>query len=89
MPFQIGASHMSAQLSLERIASPELRPSAIQVILADWFPLKEAEMVACLQRMAAAAAPVGLVLYNPPHAKVVLTPAQMAGCTQLCPADRR
>src|SRR5258706_296956 len=28
-------------------------------------------------RLAAAADPIGLVLYNPPHAKVVLTPAQI------------
>jgi dihydrodipicolinate synthase/N-acetylneuraminate lyase len=78
LPFQIGASHMSAQLSLDRIRrGRDLQPSAIQVILADWFPLKEAEMAACLARMAAAAAPIGLVLYNPPHAKVVLTPAQI------------
>ena len=78
LPFQIGASHMSAQLSLDRIRrARELQPSAIQVILADWFPLKEPEMAACLARMAAAADPIGLVLYNPPHAKVVLTPAQI------------
>jgi 4-hydroxy-tetrahydrodipicolinate synthase len=78
MPFQIGASHMSAQLSLDRICRARgLHPSAIQVILADWFPLKEAEMVACLQRMAVVADGVGLVLYNPPHAKVVLAPAQI------------
>lgn len=78
LPFQIGASHMSAQLSLDRIRrARELQPSAIQVILADWFPLKEPEMAACMARMAAAADPIGLVLYNPPHAKVVLTPAQI------------
>jgi dihydrodipicolinate synthase/N-acetylneuraminate lyase len=87
MPFQIGASHMSAQLSLDRIrrAKP-LHPSAFQVILADWFPLKEAEMVACLERMAAAAEPVGLVLYNPPHAKMVLTPTQIGWLRAAVPA---
>jgi dihydrodipicolinate synthase/N-acetylneuraminate lyase len=78
MPFQIGASHMSAQLSLDRIRrAREYAPSAIQVILPDWFPVKEPEMVACLRRMAGAADGIGLVLYNPPHAKVVLTPAQI------------
>jgi 4-hydroxy-tetrahydrodipicolinate synthase len=87
LPFQIGASHMSAQLSLDRIRrAREFRPGAIQVILADWFPLKEAEMVACLARMAAAADPIGLVLYNPPHAKVVLTPAQIGRLHAAVPA---
>lgn len=87
MPFQIGASHMSAQLSLDRIRRAKaLQPAAFQVILADWFPLKEAERVACLERMAAAAEPVGLVLYNPPHAKVVLTPAQIGRLHAAVPA---
>jgi dihydrodipicolinate synthase/N-acetylneuraminate lyase len=87
MPFQIGASHMSAQLSLDRIRrARSLRPAAFQVILADWFPLQEAEMVACLERMAAAADPVGLVLYNPPHAKVVLTPTQIGRLRAAVPA---
>lgn len=87
MPFQIGANHMSAQISLDRIRrAKQFQPSAFQVILADWFPLKEAEMVACLERMAAAAAPIGLVLYNPPHAKVVLTPAQIGRLQAAVPA---
>jgi dihydrodipicolinate synthase/N-acetylneuraminate lyase len=87
MPFQIGASHMSAQISLDRIRrAKRFQPSAFQVILTDWFPLKEAEMVACLERMAAAADPIGLVLYNPPHAKVVLTPAQIGRLHAAVPA---
>jgi dihydrodipicolinate synthase/N-acetylneuraminate lyase len=87
LPFQIGASHMSAQLALDRIRrASSLRPAAFQVILADWFPLQEAEMVACLERMAAAAEPVGLVLYNPPHAKVVLTPTQIGRLRAAVPA---
>src|SRR5690606_11406689 len=78
LPFQIGASHMSFQLSLNRIRrAVALKPSAFQVILADWFPLQEAEMITCLQHFAEAAAPVNLILYNPPHAKRVLSPAQI------------
>ncbi|CAG7607168.1 4-hydroxy-tetrahydrodipicolinate synthase [Paenibacillus solanacearum] len=75
MPFQIGASHMSPQLSLERIKrAAAYRPSAIQVVLSDWFPLQDDEAADCLKRMAEAADGIGLVLYNPPHAKRVLTP---------------
>jgi len=76
VPFQIGASHMSAQISLGRVRrAAALRPSAIQVILPDWFPLTDDEVVAFLARMAEAADPIGLVLYNPPRAKRVLEPA--------------
>lgn len=75
MPFQIGASQMSPQMTIERIIwAKTLNPSAIQVILSDWFPLTDTEVFTCLERYAAAADPVGIVLYNPPHAKRVLSP---------------
>jgi len=76
IPFQIGVSHMSGQLSLERLRrSVELKPSAVQVILPDWFPLTNDEAVWFLETMAETAGDIGLVLYNPPHAKRVLTPS--------------
>jgi dihydrodipicolinate synthase/N-acetylneuraminate lyase len=75
MPYQIGASHMSPQICLERVRRVVgYAPSAIQVVLPDWFPVSDEEAVAFLSRVAEAAAPVGLVLYNPPHAKRVLRP---------------
>lgn len=75
MPFQIGCSHMSPLLSLERLErSLALQPSAIQVILPDWFPPTMDEAVSYLLRMQQAAGPVPLVLYNPPHAKKRLSP---------------
>ncbi|TVQ97678.1 MAG: dihydrodipicolinate synthase family protein [Spirochaetaceae bacterium] len=76
IPFQVGASQMSPQLTLERIrAAKEWQPSAIQVILSDWFPLTDDEVMSCLERFCAVADPIGIVLYNPPHAKRVLPPA--------------
>jgi len=76
VPFQIGVSHMSGQLSLERLGrSLELKPSAVQVILPDWFPLTNDEAVSFLEKMAERAGDIGLVLYNPPHAKRVLAPS--------------
>ncbi len=76
-PFQIGVSHTSAQISLERLRrAVAWQPSAIQVVLPDWFPVTLSEAAAFLERMAEAAAPIGLVLYNPPHAKLVLSPRQ-------------
>ena len=78
MPFQIGVSHMSAQISLARLQrTVSLAPSAVQVIVPDWFPPTNQEIVTFLQRMAEAAGEIGLVLYNPPHAKRVLTPVEI------------
>jgi dihydrodipicolinate synthase/N-acetylneuraminate lyase len=77
VPYQLGAGHMSGQLSLRRIrVAAAWDPAAIQVILPDWSPLAPPEVVAAVARMAAAARPVPLVLYNPPHAKTRLSPAQ-------------
>jgi len=79
MPFQIGAGHLSAHDSVQRIQrAAQMQPAAIQVILPDWKPLNDAEMIDCLQRFAGAADGIGLVLYNPPHAKRVLKPHQFA-----------
>lgn len=76
MPFQIGASHMSPEISLQRVQRARLlKPSAIQVILPDWFVPTIAEIIEFLKVMAKAADPIGLVLYNPPHAKKKLSPA--------------
>lgn len=83
MPFQVGCSHMSPQLSLERLRfALSLEPSAVQVILPDWFPPTMQECIRYLQLMADVAGPVGLVLYNPPHAKKRLDPAGFAEILQ-------
>jgi dihydrodipicolinate synthase/N-acetylneuraminate lyase len=75
VPFQLGASHPSAQLSLDRVRrAAAFSPSAIQVILPDWLPLNNEESVAFLSRVASAAEGVPLVLYNPPHAKTQVGP---------------
>jgi len=79
IPLQIGASHPSPYVSLERIRrSVVYEPVAIQVILPDWWPPNDEEAIECLRRFAEAAAPVPLVLYNPPHAKRVLPPSLYA-----------
>ncbi len=77
MPFQIGVSHPSPVLTLERLRrSLQYEPAAFQVILPDWFPPVEEEQVRFLKKLAGLAETVRLVLYNPPQAKVRLTPAQ-------------
>lgn len=76
-PFQIGASHMSPIISLERVKrSKNLNPFAIQIILPHWMKLNSNEILAYLDHMVAAADPVPIVLYNPGHAQTVLTPAE-------------
>ncbi len=75
MPFQIGCCHMSPVISLERLQRIKaLAPSAIQVILPDWFPPTMPEIISYLQVMEEATHPIGMVLYNPPHAKRKLIP---------------
>ncbi len=87
MPFQIGASHMSAQISRERLRrAAALAPGAVQVILPDWFPVTEDEAVAFLDGMAEAAGGIGLVLYNPPHAKRVWSPEAIGRLAARVPA---
>ncbi len=79
LPFQVGACHPCAEQTLERIAmSKTLSPSAFQVILPDWFPVKVHEALAFLRRAAETSAPIPLVLYLPPHAKTKFTLADIA-----------
>ncbi|WP_044256031.1 dihydrodipicolinate synthase family protein [Rhodopirellula sp. SWK7] len=86
MNFQIGVSHMSPQISLERLRRVvPLKPSAVQVILPDWFPSSEFETITFLKRMAEEAQGIGIVLYNPPHAKRVLRPIQVATIAKQIP----
>jgi 4-hydroxy-tetrahydrodipicolinate synthase len=75
MPFQIGANHMSAQVSLERLKrTTQMKPSGFQIVLPDWYPLTDDETITFLSKVAEASGAIGLVLYNPPHAKRVLGP---------------
>jgi dihydrodipicolinate synthase/N-acetylneuraminate lyase len=87
MPFQIGVSHMSAQISRERLRRVvHLAPGAVQLILPDWFPTTEEENITFLQVMAETAGGIGLVLYNPPHAKHVLSPKEIGRLSRQVPA---
>ena len=79
MPFVIGACQPDPRIALERVRrAAALAPSGIQVILPDWWPLTDPEAVDFLGMAAEAAGNVPLILYNPPHAKRVLKPAELA-----------
>ncbi|WP_107081896.1 dihydrodipicolinate synthase family protein, partial [Streptomyces sp. SBT349] len=87
MPYQLGASHPSGQISLARIRrAVALRPGAVQIVLPDWLPLRPSEVLAALGRMAEAADGVPLVLYNPPYAKTQVGPELLARIADELPA---
>ncbi len=86
MPFQIGLSHTSAQIARERLRRAKaLNPAAFQVTLPDWFPPSFPEVLAFLEAMAAEAAPIPLIVYNPPHAKRKLSPEEWQGIMERIP----
>jgi dihydrodipicolinate synthase/N-acetylneuraminate lyase len=77
--FQIGISQPCAQVARARLRRAKaLRPSGFQVTLPDWFPPTLRECLAFLEAMVAEAAPIPLILYNPPHAKRRFTPDEWA-----------
>ncbi len=77
LPYQIGVSHMSPLISLERLKRiRHLRPAAVQVILPDWFPVTPDEAVNFFRKMEEEAGGISLILYNPPHSKRQLQPEE-------------
>jgi dihydrodipicolinate synthase/N-acetylneuraminate lyase len=75
MPFQLGCNHTSPVGTLARLCKAiALKPGAVQVILPDWFPPVMDEIIDFLRRIIEVAGPIGIILYNPPHAKKKLVP---------------
>lgn len=86
MLFQIGASHPSPLISLERLRrTTALNPSAYQVILPDWVIPNANERDEFIRGMVEAAEHIPLVLYNPPHAKQVLAPDELRKLSKAFP----
>lgn len=82
MAFMVGANEVNPTVQLERLRrGAQLAPRAIQVILPDWWPVTNDEARAFLLKASEIAEGVDLVLYNPPHAKRVLAPADLAAVT--------
>jgi dihydrodipicolinate synthase/N-acetylneuraminate lyase len=87
LPCQLGASHPTAPGCLSRIRrAAQLRPDAIQVILPDWLPLSMEETIRTIEGYLIASDGVPLVLYNPPHAKTRLGPANFGELAERFPA---
>jgi dihydrodipicolinate synthase/N-acetylneuraminate lyase len=86
-PFVIGACQPDPLIMLNRIRrAAKLDPLAIQVILPDWWPLTDCEAIDFLNMAAGAADKIPLILYNPPHAKRVLTPRELGAVCAAVPA---
>ncbi|WP_271897951.1 dihydrodipicolinate synthase family protein [Candidatus Phyllobacterium onerii] len=78
MLFIIGACQPDPMIMLNRVRSAAtLAPAAIQVILPDWWPLTDGEAIDYLNRAFEIANGIPLILYNPPHAKRVLSPKEL------------
>ena len=87
IPYQIGASHSFPQITLDRIQRiKHLKPGAVQVILPDWFPATLEESVSFLRKIEEVSDGIGLVLYNPPHAKKQLEPEEWAVLKKAVPS---
>ena len=77
MPFQIGVSHPFPKVTVERLKTlSALQPAAFQFILPDWVALSFEEVQAFVGQVCEAASGIPVVLYNPPHAKLVLAPSE-------------
>ena len=78
VPFQIGASHCHPNESVARAQfAASLNPTAIQVILPNWFPCNTETALTFLKKVESVCNGVPLILYNPPHAKVCLSAQQL------------
>ena len=78
MPFVIGACQPDPAIMLDRVRRAALlHPAAIQVILPDWWPVTNEEAIDFLNRASDTANGIPLILYNPPHAKRVLSPPEL------------
>jgi dihydrodipicolinate synthase/N-acetylneuraminate lyase len=82
MAFMVGANEVNPTVQLQRLRrARQWQPRAIQVILPEWWPASNAEARAFLLEASDIAAGTDLVLYNPPHAKRVLAPVDLAAVT--------
>ncbi|MBX4929847.1 dihydrodipicolinate synthase family protein [Rhizobium binae] len=87
MAFVIGACQPDPITMLDRLRRATAhKPLAIQVILPDWWPLTNLEAIDFLHRASETAEGIPLILYNPPHAKRVLSPVELSDVCGPCPS---
>ena len=72
--FQLGLSHTNPRVCRERAKRlSKLRPNGFQITLPDWWPPTFQESQNFIKGMQDVVEDIYLILYNPPHAKVVLS----------------
>ncbi len=79
MPFQIGVNDTNPRRARERLARiRDLGPRGVQIILPDWWAPSPDEQKRFVAGMQKAAGDLPLILYQPPHAKALLSLAEIA-----------
>ena len=72
--FQLGLSHTNPRVCRERAKRlKHLKPNGFQVTLPDWWPPTFEESKNFIMGMQEVVESIYMILYNPPHAKVLLT----------------
>ena len=72
--FQLGLSHTNPRICRERaIRLTSLKPDGFQITLPDWWPPTYQESLNFIMGMQEVVEDRYLILYNPPHAKVLLS----------------
>jgi dihydrodipicolinate synthase/N-acetylneuraminate lyase len=72
--FQLGLSHTNPRICRERAKRlTSLKPDGFQITLPDWWPPTYQESLNFIMGMQDVVQDIYLILYNPPHAKVLLS----------------
>ena len=86
VPFQIGISHPCPRTQRQRLErARKLGPAAFQCILPDWVKPSDLEVARFLAGLEEVRGDAGLVLYNPPGARRVLTPSELGAACDRAP----
>lgn len=77
--YQLGVSHTNPRIARERLKRLKYyKPNGFQITLPDWWPPTLSEIKNFTLGMEEEADNIPLILYNPPHAKVLLSLEEIA-----------
>lgn len=86
VPFQIGVSHPCPRTQRQRLERARRHePAAFQCILPDWVRPSDPDLHRFFEGLDDARGDAGLVLYNPPGARRVLTPEELCALADRTP----